>query len=74
MTFFTPASFRSSTFDVASSWNRYSLPVRLATSPLHFSLASTPKRTPLARRMSKSARSDFWKSASKAPAQPSHTT
>ena len=34
-------------FARASSWNWYSLPVRFATSPVHRSLASTPKVTPL---------------------------
>ena len=32
-------------FRVASSWNMYSLPVRLATSPVHRSFDSTPNRT-----------------------------
>src|SRR5207253_760975 len=42
-------------------------------SPLQRSLASTPKRTLFARRIANSDRSDFWKSASNEPAQPSHT-
>ena len=42
-----PAAFRSSMFAVASSWNMYSLPVRLAGSPVHRSFDSTPKRTAL---------------------------
>ena len=57
-------------FAVASSWNMYSLPVRFARSPVHRSFDSTPNVTPLARRISNSDRSDFWKSASNAPAQP----
>ena len=61
-------------FAFASSWNMYSLPVRLAGSPLHRSFDSTPNVTPCARRISNSDRSDFWKSASNAPAQPSHTS
>ena len=43
--FFAPALFSSSMFAFASSWNMYSLPVRLAGSPLHCSFASTPKLT-----------------------------
>src|SRR5437763_1550395 len=35
-------------FAFASSWNMYSLPVRLAGSPVQRSFASTPKRTPRA--------------------------
>ena len=46
-------------FAVASSWNRYSLPVRLAGSPVHRSFASTPNVTPRARRIANSERSDL---------------
>ena len=52
----------------------YSLPVRLAGSPVHFSFDSTPNLTAAARRISNIDASDFWKSASNAPAQPSHTS
>ena len=58
---------------LASSWNMYSLPVRLAGSPLHFSFDSTPNFTPQVRRIANIDLSDFWKSASNEPAQPSHT-
>src|SRR5262249_19513042 len=60
-------------FAFASSWYMYSLPVRLAGSPLQRSFASTPNLTCLARRIENSDFSDFWKSASNDPAQPSQT-
>ena len=56
----------------ASSWYTYSLPVRLAGSPVQRSFSSTPKVTPRRRSRSNSDRSDFWKSASYEPAHPSH--
>ena len=59
---------------VASSWYMYSLPVRLAGSPVQRSFDSTPNFTSFARRMPNSDRSDFWKSASNEPAQPSQTS
>src|SRR3954447_23779649 len=60
-------------FAFASSWNMYSLPVRFAGSPLHFSFDNTPNFTPHVRRIANIDLSDFWKSASNDPAQPSHT-
>src|SRR4249920_1763079 len=72
--FFGPAALRSAMLVFASSWNMYSLPVRLAGSPLHFSFDSTPNLTPQVRRIANIDFSDFWKSASNDPAHPSHTS
>src|SRR5258708_28919726 len=71
--FLGPAAFRSAMFALASSWYMYSLPVRLAGSPVHFSFDSTPNFTPQVRRIANIDLSDFWKSASNDPAQPSQT-
>src|SRR5258708_6010968 len=51
----------------------YSLPVRFAGSPLHFSFDSTPNVTPHVPRIANMDFSDFWKSASNDPAHPSQT-
>src|SRR4029077_18074963 len=71
--FFGPAALRSAMLALASSWNMYSFPVRFAGSPLHFSFDSTPNFTPHVRRIANIDFSDFLKSASNEPAQPSQT-
>src|SRR5882724_2283000 len=71
--FFGPAALRSAMLALASSWYMYSLPVRLAGSPVHFSFDRTPNFTPQVRRIANIDLSDFWKSASNEPAQPSQT-
>lgn len=53
--------FRVSTFSVASWKNRYSLPARLAESPVHFSFRPrTAQSTPLAFRISTMLLAIFW--------------
>ena len=60
-------------FAVASSWNRYSLPVRFATSPVHRSFASTPNVTPCARRIDEQRAQRLLEIGRRtSPAHPSH--
>ena len=57
ITFFTAAAFSVSMFCWACSWNRYSLPMRRAGSPLHVSAAPRiANETPADFRMAASAR------------------
>jgi hypothetical protein len=71
MIFFTPMPFSISMFGIASIWNRYSLPLRRAGSPLHISLG--PRiATSMPARLSSFAIAcvTFLFLSSKLPAQP----
>ena len=71
MTFFTPYFVSSSTFSLARSWNRYSLPMRRAGSPLHrSSVPRMAKSTPAALRIFTTAVAMVFARSSKDAAQP----
>src|SRR5205823_3994480 len=65
-----PRGVQGVTLDCASIWNRYSLPMRRAGSPVHVSAACTANRTPASCSSSATARVVRCPRLSSAPAQP----